>query len=136
MASGVKLDSYDHIGLVVKDCEATIGSWSSLLGIGPWTVRDVGILKLAHASLGPVQFELIEPVAEKSLWADFLNTHGEGLHHICCRVDDVDVAAAKLVAEGGEVMVSTPGVFAYVDIGGPGSVIMELLKTPEQDREQ
>ena len=63
MASGVKLDSYDHIGLVVKDCEATIGSWSSLLGIGPWTVRDV-------------------------------------------------------------------------DIGGPDSVIMELLKTPEQDREQ
>lgn len=130
MASGVKLDSYDHIGLVVKDCEATSKSWSSLLGIGPWTVRDVGILKLAHASLGPVQFELIEPLEEKSLWADFLNTHGEGLHHICCRVDDVDAAAAKLVAEGGEIMVSTPSVFAYVDIGGPGSVILELLKTP------
>jgi hypothetical protein len=45
-------------------------------------------------------------------------------------VDDVDAAAAKLVAEGGEIMVSTPGIFAYVDIGGPGSVILELLKTP------
>ena len=96
-----KLDSLNHIGLVVKDCDATMEAWSSLLGIGPWTVR-----------------------------ADFLNTHGEGLHHICARVGDVDAAVAKLVAEGGEVMVSTPGVFAYVNIGGPGSVILELLKTP------
>ena len=130
MASGVKLDSFDHIGLVVKDCDAAVESWSSLLSIGPWTVRDIGGLKLAQATLGPVQFELIQPVAAKSLWADFLNTHGEGLHHICGRVDDVDVAAAKLVAEGGEVMIAIPGAMAYVDIGGPGSVILELLKTP------
>ena len=126
----LKLDSFGHIGLVVKDCEATTKSWSSLLGIGPWTIRDVGALKLAFATLGPVQFELIEPVAENTLWADFLNAQGEGLHHICCRVDDVDAAVAKLVAEGGEVMVSTPGTFAYVNIGGPGSVILELLRSP------
>ena len=124
-----KLDSFDHIGLVVKDRDAAAESWSSLLGIGPWRMTEGSVVKLAHASLGPVQFELIEPVAEKSLWADFLNTHGEGLHHICARVGDVDAAVAKLVAEGGKVMISIPGAMAYVDIGGPGSVILELLKT-------
>ena len=130
MGSGVKLDSFDHIGLVVKDVEATTKSWSSQLGIGPWTIKDVGDNKLAFATLGSVQFELIEPVKEKTLWADFLNTQGEGLHHLCVRVADVDDAVAKLVAEGGEVMIHYPGAFAYVKTGGPGSVILELSKTP------
>ena len=128
-----KLDSFDHIGHVVRDCEATIKSWSSLLGAGPWTTREAGVLKLAWGKLGQVQVELLQPIPDtKSLWADFLDTHGEGLHHICVRVGDVDAAAAKLVAEGGEVLVTTPGVFAYVDIRGPGSVILELLQTPAQ----
>ena len=131
MASGVKMDSFDHIGIVVKDCEATVESWTSRLGIGPWRVSDVGFLKVAQASLGPVQFELLQPVEGRpSLWADFLDAHGEGLHHVCSRVEDVDAAAAKLEAEGGKIMIATPGRMAYVEIGGPGSVIMELLKTP------
>ena len=129
-----KIDSFDHIGHVVRDCEATIKSWSSLLGAGPWTSREAGVLKLAWGKLGQAQVELLQPMPDtKSLWADFLNTHGEGLHHICVRVADVDAAAAKLVEKGGEIMVSTPGVFAYVNIGGPGSVILELLNTPAQD---
>ena len=131
MASGVKLDSFNHVGHVVKDRDATIEAWTSRLGIGPWTVRETGALKLAHATLGAIQFELLQPVeGRSSLWADFLDAHGEGLHHISGRVDDVDAAAAKLVAEGGEVMISRPGLMAYVNIGGPGSVILELLKTP------
>jgi 4-hydroxyphenylpyruvate dioxygenase-like putative hemolysin len=91
-----------------------------------------GIVKLAHARSGVAQYELIEPVEGKeSLWADFLKEQGEGLHHICHTVADVDEAAAKLVEAGGNIMVSTPKVFAYVQIGGPGSVILELLRTPK-----
>ena len=131
MASGVKLDLFDHIGHVVRDCEATMQSWSSLLGVEEWRTGGGGALKLAWGTLGTVQVELLQPVEGRpSLWADFLKAHGEGLHHVCCRVEDVDAAAAKLVAEGGEVMVSMPGAMAYVNIGGPGSVILELLKTP------
>ena len=126
-----KLDSFDHIGHVVRDCDATIKSWTKLLGAGQWTTRDGGVLKLAWCKLGEVMVELLQPVpGTKSLWADFLDSNGEGLHHICVRVPDIDKAIAGLVNQGGEVMVSTPGVFAYVNIGGPGSVVVELLKTP------
>lgn len=131
MASRVKLDSFDHIGVVVKDAKAASESWSSLIGITDWKFTDAGALTLAHASLGPVQFELIAPVeGKKSLWADFLEARGEGLHHICARVADVEAAAATLEAEGGTIMVSIPKAMAYVDMGGPGGVILELLKTP------
>ena len=129
-----KLDSFDHIGHVVKDRDATIESWSKLLGAGPWTTRDGGVLKLAWGNLGEIRVELLQPVAgTDSLWADFLNTHGEGLHHVCVRVADIDESVAQLVAEGGKVLISTPGAFAYVDIGGPGSVILEVLKTPAKE---
>ena len=130
MGDGVKLDSFGHIGLVVKDLDASVKTWSSLLGIGPWTIRDVGALKLAFGKLGDVEFELIPPVKDGTLWADFLKDNGEGLHHLSGRVADVDEAVSKLVAEGGEVMTHTPGTFAYVKTGGPGSIILELLKTP------
>ena len=78
--------------------------------------------------------ELLQPVAgTESLWADFLTTHGEGLHHVCVCVADIDESVAQLVAQGGKVLISTPGAFAYVDIGGPGSVIVEVLKTPAEE---
>ncbi len=131
---GFKLDSFDHIGHVVRDCDATIKSWSTLLSVGPWTTREFDVLKLAWVNLGEMKVELLQPLPDtNSLWADFLNTRGEGLHHICVRVSNVDDSVARLVAQGGKVLISTPGVFAYVDISGPGSVILEVLKTPTQE---
>ncbi len=134
MESAVKLDTFDHFGLVVKDIKAASESWSAKLGIANWKFTPGDIVKLAHAKIGPVQYELIEPVEGKtSLWADFLETQGEGLHHICHTVADVDEAAAKLVEEGGTIMIAIPKWMAYVEIGGPGSVILELLRTPKPD---
>ena len=135
MASGVKLESFDHIGIVVTDRDAAVESWSSRLGIGPWKTVDLMDLKIAVARLGPVGFHLYEPVlppppGAKTIWADFLNTHGEGLHHICGRVADVDAATKQLEAEGGNVLFLIPGRESYVEIGGPGSVLLELQKTP------
>jgi len=128
---GFQLDSFDHIGHVVRDRDATIESWTKRLGASNWTTREGGPLKLAWCQLGEVKVELLQPVpGMKSLWADFLESNGEGLHHICVRVPDIDKAIAGLVEQGGEEMISTPGVFAYVNIGGPGSVVVELLKTP------
>jgi len=139
MESGVKLDSFDHVGLVVKSREDTIKSWEGKMGVGPWRLTEAGQgpVSLAHARVAGTLFELIEPVEGKtSLWHDFLNTRGEGLHHIATRVTDVDDTAAKMVAQGGKILTSIPGGWmAYVEIGGPGSIINELLnvKIPQQD---
>ncbi|MEE8398435.1 MAG: VOC family protein [Desulfobacterales bacterium] len=129
MGSLVTLDSFDHTGVVVKDAEATAESWTQKLGAGPWRFTDAGALKLAHAQVGGIQYELLEPLEDQSLWAKFLAAQGEGLHHICHMVADVDDAVEKLKADGGTVMIAIPKAMAYVEIGGPGSVIIELLKT-------
>ena len=134
MANGVKLQSFGHLGIVVKDRDATIESWESRLGIGPWRTIDLSDLKIGLARLGPVEIHLYEPVlppppGAKTIWADFLNTQGEGLHHICGLVDDVDAATKQLEAEGGKVMFLIPGTESYVEIKGPGGIILELQKT-------
>lgn len=137
MAGLITADSYNHTGIVVKDAEATAESYSKKLGAGPWKFTDAGQLKLAHGNIGEIQYELLEPIeGQDSLWAAFLAEHGEGLHHISHNVADVDAAAAKLVEDGGKIIVyggqpvAIPKWMAYVEIGGPASVILELLKTP------
>ncbi len=129
MAGLITADSYNHTGVVVKDAEATAESYTKKLGAGPWKFTDAGQLKLAHGNVGEIQYELLEPLEDTSLWAKFLAEHGEGLHHICHNVADVDEAAEKLEADGGTIMIRIPKAMAYVQIGGPGSIIIELLKT-------
>ncbi len=118
MADAVKLEAFDHVGLVVKSRAATMKSWSEKMGVGPGRLTEAGQgpVGLAHARVAGALFELIEPVEEKkSLWHDFLNTRGEGLHHVSTRVTDVDATAAKMVAQGGKILTSIPGGWmAYV----------------------
>lgn len=139
MTDGVKLDQFDHVGVVVKSREAAIKAWAGNLGVGPWRMTEAGKgpVALAHARVGGTLFELLEPTpGVPSLWADHLNTSGEGLHHIAVKVADVDATVATMVAQGGKVLTSIPGGWmAYVQLGGPGSVITELLnsKIPQKD---
>jgi len=130
-------DSYNHTGIVVKDAEATAESYTKKLGAGPWKITDAGALILAHGNIGEIQYELLQPKEGiDSLWGAFLKENGEGLHHISHNVSDVDAAAKALVEDGGSIVtyngnpVAIPKHMAYVNIGGPASVILELLRTP------
>ena len=135
----ITVDSYNHTGIVVKDAEATAKSYTEKIGAGPWKFTDTGgALVLAHGKVGELVYELLQPKeGMDSLWAAFLKEHGEGLHHISYNVSDVEKAAAELKANGGEVCVyndrsiAIPDRMAYIQIGGPASIILELLKTPE-----
>ena len=129
----LKLESFDHIGFIVKDRDAVIASWSSLFGLGPWrTVEPTEgpMKKMAWVKVGPTQFELLEPRMEvKSHWSDHLEKHGDGIHHICVLSDAVEADVERLVAvEGAEVLVASPG-FAYVKTEGYGDFILEVLHT-------
>ena len=67
----LQLKTVDQIGIVVKDIDKIIETWSSMFGIGPWTFRETAgsdakgrswKVRLAFAYLGPLQIELIQPV--------------------------------------------------------------------------
>jgi len=132
-----KLETVDHIGIVVRDCEKVTEAWERMFGISPWTfITNTGTdaegnpieAKLAFAYMGDLELELIEVVKGKILHSEFLEEHGEGLHHLGFFVDDVDGEAANLVERGAEIILQRPGQWIYLDCGGPGGVIFELMQ--------
>lgn len=86
-----------QVAMVVKNCDEAVKLWADKYGVGPWkiyefnrdTVSDMIIrgekvdyaMRLALCDIGGVQWELIEPKDDKSIYAEFLKDKGEGLHH-------------------------------------------------------
>jgi methylmalonyl-CoA/ethylmalonyl-CoA epimerase len=127
----------DQISYAVKDIDKTIEYWASLYGIGPWTYRENGGLdakgrpwkaRLAFAHIGPVEIELVQCIEGRIFQSRFLDTWGEGIHHIGFYVDDVDTEVKKLAAQGVKVFLHDPRHFAYLDAGGVGGAIFELIQ--------
>jgi len=130
----VKLERVNQLGIVVRDCEKVADYWEKMFGIGPWTFTtnprtdsqgNPLEVKLGFAYMGDLELELIEIVKGKTIHSEFLDEHGEGLHHLGCFVDDVDRAATDMAEEGIEVMMHRPGQFVYLDTRSPGGVIFE-----------
>lgn len=63
------------------------------------TVTTQGV-KTAFLSVGDSNLELLEPLSDDSPVGRFIAKRGEGIHHICLRVDDLDTHLARLKAEG------------------------------------
>jgi len=141
----LKLKTLDHVSFAVNDIDAVIESWSSMYGIEPWTFAENGgidvkgrpwKIRMAFAYLGPVQVELVQCMEGRIFQSRFLDTWGEGLHHVGFYVDDVDVETANLAAQGAKVFVHDPGRFSYVDSGGPGGAIFELMQRRSEIRDE
>jgi catechol 2,3-dioxygenase-like lactoylglutathione lyase family enzyme len=143
-----KLDSTTvvQIGIIVKDVEKTASAYAGVFGIPtPAVVPIAGDVfantdyrgypssakgKGAFFDLGPVQMELIEPVGAPSTWEEFLRTHGEGLHHIAFKTQDMSDARAFLASKGMETIQQggwDGGQYAYVDGSKQLGLILELL---------
>lgn len=106
-----------QIGIICKDLESTIKAYTDKYGIGPWnryrfdkdTVADLKRLgknvdysmDLALAQIGNVQWELIQPLDDKSDYAIFLKEHGEGIHHVALKTADDYGDAVKFCDDNG-----------------------------------
>lgn len=82
----------DHIGIAVKDLDQQAKFYSDVLGLkcsGMEVVTDQKV-KVAIFPVGEVRIELLQPTAEDSAIAKFLEKTGEGFHHISYRVTDLE----------------------------------------------
>jgi len=140
-----------QVGLVVKDVDAAIRKYQDVCRIGPWEIllmdksnmHDTRLrgekvefsMKVAFTNVGSVQLELIEPLNDENIYAEFLRENGEGMHHIAFAVDDFDETKAVLKANGVGVLqdgITCEGMeFAYLDTVDAMSCIAELYKIPK-----
>lgn len=88
--------------------------------------------KLAFFNMGSLSLELIEPVGGPSTWQEFLDRHGEGIHHIAFNVKGMDEILVNLDQRGVPTVQRgdyTGGRYAYVDGFGVGlGAVIELLE--------
>jgi methylmalonyl-CoA/ethylmalonyl-CoA epimerase len=133
----MQVKSIDHISYAVSDIDQTVEAWSKLYGMGPWTYMENGgrdvkgrpwKIRMAFAYVGAMEVELVQCLEGRIFQSKFLDKWGEGVHHIGFFVDDVDAETTRLSAEGARVLIHDPGKFAYLDAGGPGGAIFELMK--------
>ncbi|MGZ7042607.1 MAG: methylmalonyl-CoA epimerase [Thermoanaerobaculia bacterium] len=98
----------DHIGIAVKSIEGA--SIYRALGLAVDHVEDVKTqgVKTAFLSVGDSNLELLEPLSPESPVAKFIEKRGEGIHHICFRVDDLEAHLAKLKAQGFRLINEAP----------------------------
>ncbi len=120
----------DHVGIVVNNLDESIPLYERILGVKPVAVQDVPTqnVKAAFFEVGNgVVVELIEPIVPDSGVARFLKKRGQGVHHICFEVDDVD-KELKAMAEKGLILpaydycLKTSHVFNLLDARGAISV--------------
>jgi len=96
----------DHIAIAVKNLDEGLKTFEALLGIKAAHVKEVPDQKIRAAmiNVGNVEIELIQPTAPDTGVAKFLESRGEGVHHICLEVDDVDKELQEMAAKGIELI--------------------------------
>jgi catechol 2,3-dioxygenase-like lactoylglutathione lyase family enzyme len=150
----IKINEINQIAIAVKDVEKVAANYEKILGIGPWTFFDWepplvydrkyygepawGRDKIALAQVGSIQLELMQGVEGPSIYRDWVEEHGEGLHHINWLVDDVDETEKILTKEGFPVIQGgkygprdQKGAYSYIDIQ-PLRVIWEPVRQIEE----
>jgi hypothetical protein len=88
---------------------------------------------MAFTELGPVELELIQPVSGQSIWADFLEQHGGGIHHIRFNVTDMEPVVEYLAGQGIQVAQMGSGLrpgtqWANFDTEGTIGFTIEVMK--------
>jgi catechol 2,3-dioxygenase-like lactoylglutathione lyase family enzyme len=139
-----------HAAVIVRDLDAAVRTYNDDYGIGPWYIYEFGpdtvenmtrdgkpaefAWRLALAQVGGSFIELIQPLDDRSSYAEFLEAHGEGIHHIAFRPANHDAVEADLRQKGlahvqGGIY---KGIrFDYFSTEGDLGFISELLDLPE-----
>jgi catechol 2,3-dioxygenase-like lactoylglutathione lyase family enzyme len=142
-----------QIAWVTRDLAATEAALTGLMGAKKWirmpdvhfapdscTHRGAPADFVAHISLsyaGDTQLELIEPVSGTSIYSEFLDQSGPGLHHVCVGAPDPDAFVAmceEAERRGAPVLArgTMPGgmQFAYVSAPDAGVPYLEIAYVP------
>lgn len=96
----------DHIAIAVNSADDALSVFDSVFGLKADHIEelpDQGV-KAAIVRVGDTNIEFIEPTDPEGGVAKFIEKKGEGFHHICVEVDDIDAELRSLAARGVELI--------------------------------
>lgn len=136
----MKIKRIEHVGVVVRDVEASRRLWEDCFGIPlggveQYTERPV---RLALYPIGESMIELIAGTTPDSKHARMIAEGKGGLNHICFEVEDIDAALAELKAKGVPLIDQVPRIghagcrIAFIDPAATENCLIELAELPAQ----
>ena len=126
----------DHLGIAVKSLAAAKTIYEKLgMSVSAEEVVDAEQVRLVMVPVGTSRLELLEATSENSTIAKFIAKRGEGLHHICLRVPELEAAVGRLKRDGvrlvsEEIKVGAGGHrYVFVHPSSTGGILLELVES-------
>jgi methylmalonyl-CoA/ethylmalonyl-CoA epimerase len=126
-----------HVALVVRSIDASLDLWRDRLGLAHETTMDIPSdgVRIAFLGVGESKVELVEPTDAATGVARFLESKGEGFHHVCLEVADLAAELDRLAEAGLELIDRLPrrgaeGPVAFIHPRSGGGVLVELIEAP------
>ena len=128
----------DHVAIIVRSIEQALSFYRDTLGIMPGEIKEVPSEQVRIAFLpmggpGGSEIELIEPTTQASSLTRFLEKRGEGMHHICLEVENIEAALLEMQEQGAAVLDKEPRIAAegraiFLHPKGTNGVLLELIE--------
>ncbi|RPI92223.1 MAG: methylmalonyl-CoA epimerase [Chloroflexi bacterium] len=126
----------NHVAIVVENLDTALSFWRDALGLPlDKTESNPGEnVDIAFLPVGESEIELLQPTDPESGIGKYLAKKGQGMHHLCVEVDDIEAVIARLVAHGVEMINAEPRTrpegtrYAFVHPKSAGGVLVELYE--------
>ncbi len=125
----------NHVAIVVRDIEESLKFWEDQLGLKLDHIEVVPTQhsRVAFIPVGDSEVELVQPTSTDSGLAAYLEKRGEGMHHLCFEVDDIDAKLAELKEKGVRLINETAEVLpgrkmAFLHPKAGNGVLIELYQ--------
>jgi len=131
-----KIKRINHVAIVVEDIDASLAFWRDALGIELHELRDVPAekSKVAFLPVAGSEIELVQPTSDDSGIGKYLAKRGQGMHHVCLEVDDIEGMLAQLTAKGVRLINEQPRTaadgkrYAFIHPESASGVLVELYQ--------
>ncbi len=129
----------NHIAIAVNNLEEAARFYETVAGL---TLSGIEVIpaqktKVGFFRIGESNIELVQPSEPDSPLVKFLETKGQGIHHICLEVDDIEAEVKSFVEKGATMVDRTPrpgahnARVAFVHPRSSGGVLIELCEYPK-----
>ncbi len=124
----------DHIGIAVKSIEDRLHIWKDVLGLDLVSIEEIKDqkVKVAKLDICGTHIELLKSTSEESAVFKFIEKKGEGLHHLCFLVVDIEKALAGMKSHNVRLIDEVPKIgaggkkIAFIHPKDMGGVLIEL----------
>ena len=130
------MKNIEHIGIAVKNLEASIFLFEKILNTGCYKTEEVESekVKTAFFKRGETKIELLESWQADSVIAKYIEKKGEGVHHIALEVENINEEMIRLKKEGFVLLNEQPKkgadnkIVCFLHPHGTNGVLIELCE--------